>query len=116
MKRQRLNASQVARATKSLRAVLVFIEHVPQHVRAEKADAIEQAYKSVEVPADSQNRGKELIVALHWSLDFIMKHTEGRAGPELADAFALLRELNLMKRPKRIRRRSIASRAHSSGH
>jgi hypothetical protein len=111
MKRQRLNASQVARAAKSLRVVLVFIEHIPEHVRAEKADAIERAYKFLEAPADSQNRGKELIAALGWSLDFIMKHTEGRAGPELADAFALLRDLKLMKRPKRIRRGSTAPAA-----
>jgi hypothetical protein len=111
MKRQRLNASQVARAAKSLRAVLVFIEHIPQHIRAEKADAVERAHKFLEAPADSQNRGKELIAALGWSLDFIMKHTEGRAGPELADAFALLRDLKLMKRRKRIRRGSIASAA-----
>ena len=111
MKRQRLNASQVARAAKSLRVVLVFIEHIPGHVRVEKADAIERAYKFLEAPGDSQNRGKELIAALGWSLDFIMKHTEGRAGPELADAFALLRDLKLMKRPKRIRRGSRASAA-----
>ena len=111
MKRQKLNASQIARAAKSLRVVLVFIGHIPEHIRLEKADAIERAYKFLEAPAEPQNRGKELIAALHWSLDFIMKHTGGRAGPELADAFALLRELKLMKRPKLTRRTSTGPAA-----
>jgi hypothetical protein len=111
MKRQKLNASQIVRAAKSLRVVLVFVEHIPEHVRAEKADAIERAYKFLEAPGDSQNRGKELIAALGWSLDFIMKHTGGRADPELAEAFALLRELKLMKRPKLTRRVSTGPAA-----
>ena len=100
MKSQRLNPSQVARAGKSLRVVLAFIEHTPEHVRAEKADSIQRAYKFLNAPADKQQRGKELVAALQWSLDFIMKHSEGRAGPELADAFALLRELKAKKRPR----------------
>ena len=100
MKSQRLNPSQVARAAKSLRVVLAFIEHTPEHVRAEKADSIQRAYKFLNAPADNQQRGKELVAALQWSLDFIMKHTEGRAGSELADAFAILRELKAVKRPK----------------
>jgi hypothetical protein len=104
MKSQRLNPSQVARAAKSLRLVLALIEHTPEHVRAEKADSIRRAYKFLDAPADNQQRGKELIAALQWSLDFIMKHSEGRAGSELADAFALMRELKAVKRPKLSRR------------
>ena len=100
MKSQRLNPSQAARAAKSLRLVLAFIEHIPEHVRAEKADSVQRAYKFLAAPADNQQRGKELVAALQWSLDFIMKHSEGRVGPELADAFALLRELKAVKRPK----------------
>ena len=100
MKSQRLNPSQVARAAKSLRLVLAFIEHTPEHVRAEKTDSIQRAYTFLDAPADNQQRGKELVAALQWSLDFIMKHSEGRAGPELADAFALLRELKAVKRHK----------------
>jgi hypothetical protein len=103
MKSQRLNPSQVARAAKSLRMVLAFIEHTPEHVRAEKADSIQRAYKFLDAPADNQQRGRELVAALNWSLDFIMKHSEGRAGSELADAFALLRELRVMKPPTLIR-------------
>jgi hypothetical protein len=91
MKSQRLNPSQVARAAKSLRVVLTLIEHTPEVVRAEKVDSIERAYKFLDAPADNQKRGKELVAALQWSLDFIMKHTEGRASPELTDAFAILR-------------------------
>jgi hypothetical protein len=98
MKSQRLNPSQVARAAKSLRVVLTLIEHTPEVVRAEKTDSIERAYKFLDAPADNQKRGKELVAALQWSLDFIMKHTEGRAGSELADAFAILRELKVIKR------------------
>ena len=104
MKRQKLNPSQVARATESLRVVMSFIEHTPEHVRAEKAKSINRAYRLLQAPADTQNRARELIAALHWSIGFIMKHTEGRAGSELGDAFALLREFRLVKRPKRIRR------------
>jgi hypothetical protein len=100
MKSQRLNPSQVARAAKSLRVVLSFIEHTPEHVRAEKADSIQRAYQFLDAPADNQQRGRELVAALQLSLDFIMKHSEGRAGSELADAFALLRELKAVKRPK----------------
>jgi hypothetical protein len=100
MKSQRLNPSQVARAAKSLRVVLTFIEHTPELARAEKAESIQRAYKFLNAPADSQQRGKELVAALQWSIDFIMKHSEGKAGPELADAFALLRELKAVKRPK----------------
>ena len=88
----------MARAAKSLRVVLTLIEHTPEVVRAEKADSIERAYKFLDAPADNQKRGKELVSALQWSLDFIMKHTEGRAGSELADAFAILRELKVIKR------------------
>jgi hypothetical protein len=61
-----------------------FIEHTAEHVRAEKTDSIQRAYKFLDAPADNQQRGKELVAALQWSLDFIMKHSEGRAGPELA--------------------------------
>ena len=105
MKSQRLNPSQVARAAKSLRVVLAFIEHTPEHVRAEKADSIERAYKFLDAPADNQKRGKELVAALQWSLDFIMKHTEGRAGSELADAVAILREFKAIKRRPALSRR-----------
>jgi hypothetical protein len=105
MKSQRLNPSQVARAAKSLRVVLTLIEHTPEVVRAEKADSIERAYKFLDAPADNQIRGKELVAALHWSLDFIMNHTEGRAGAELADAFAILRELKVIKRRPTLSRR-----------
>ena len=98
MKSQRLNPSQVARAAKSLRVVLTLIEHTPEVVRAEKADFIERAYKFLDAPADNQKRGRELVSALQWSLDFIMKHTEGRAGAELADAFAILHELKVIRR------------------
>ena len=105
MKSQRLNPSQVARAAKSLRVVLAFIEHIPEHVRAEKADSIQRAYKFLNAPADNQQRGKELVAALQWSLDFIMKHTEGRVGPELTDAFAILHELKVIKRRPTLSRR-----------
>ena len=105
MKSQRLNPSQVARAAKSLRVVLTLIEHTPEVVRAEKADSIERAYKFLDAPADNQKRGKELVAALQWSLDFIMKHTEGRAGSELADAFAILHELKVIKRRPALSRR-----------
>ena len=88
----------------SLRVAMSFIEHTPEHVRAEKFRSINRAYRLLQAPADSQNRARELIAALHWSTGFIMKHTEGRAGSELGDAFALLREFKLVKRPKRIRR------------
>ena len=111
MKSQRLNPSQVARAAKSLRVVLAFIEHTPEAVRAEKADSIERAYKFLDAPADNQKRGKELVAALQWSLDFIMKHSEGRVGAELTDAFALLRELKAVKRPMRLRRVNRRRRA-----
>ena len=107
MKNQRLNPSQVARAAKSLRLVLAFIEHIPPHVRAEKADAVQRAYKFLDAPADSQQRGREIVAALQWLLDFVIQYSEGRAGPELADAFALLRELKLLKQTKPIRRLSM---------
>jgi hypothetical protein len=105
MKSQRLNPSQVARAAKSLRVVLTLIEHTPEVVRAEKVDSIERAYQFLDAPADNQKRGKELVAALQWSLDFIMKHTEGRAGSELADAFAILHELKVIKRRPTLSRR-----------
>src|ERR1700687_4201968 len=98
MKNQRLNPQQVARAAKSLRVVLTLIEHTPEVVRVEKADSIERAYKFLDAPDDNQKRGKALVAATQWSLNFIMKHTEGRAGPGLADAFAILHELKVIKR------------------
>jgi hypothetical protein len=119
MKSQRLNPSQVARAAKSLRLILAFIEHTPEPVRAEKADSIQRAYKFLDAPADNQQRGRELVAALHWSLDFIMKHSEGRAGSELADAFALLRELRVMKQPTlsrgTVRLRGVTRRRRALG-
>ena len=105
MKNQRLNPSQVARAAKSLRVVLTLIEHTPEAVRAEKADSIERAYKFLDAPADNQQRGRELVAALKWALDFIRRHTEGRAGLELADAFAILHELKVIKRRPTLNRR-----------
>lgn len=52
----------------------------------------------------------------NWSLPCngrwtIMKHTEGEAGPVLADGFALLRELKAVKRPTVLRRVNRRRRA-----
>jgi hypothetical protein len=100
MKYHRLNPSQVARASQSLRVALAMIQHIPERARAENAAAIQHAYKFLDAPADSQDRAREVIAALLWSLDFIMQHTQGKAGSELADAFALLRELKFVRQPK----------------
>jgi hypothetical protein len=91
-------AAHIARADKSLRTALTFIdENIPKDIQAKKANSIKRAHNTLEDPPRyNRKRQNKLVVALLWSMDFITKYHYGKGVPGLVGASVLLSEIKLI--------------------